>query len=218
MGSGSGLTSPAFRRQLRAKLQHGGVPRLLIDGLSRLGIRIVPYYLMSEDCDARIEPPQERALEVVRLKHEDMPRLADLPVGVRSLAGLIELLNRGKHCLALEDRGRIAAFCWYGLDECTFQGFRFDLAQDEAYLFDAYTLPEYRGAGLAPYLRSVLYRELAATGRRRLYSITTYFNQPAFRFKAKLGARVLHLGVHLELGSRLRFSRVLKRYPQPEPE
>lgn len=211
------MASVSYREHLISKLRHGGAPRLLVDGVSRLGIKVVPYYLMSEDCDATISPPEERDFQVVHLQREDMQRLVDLPIRGRSHAALIGLLNDGKHCLALEDHGRIAAYCWYDLDECSFQGFRFDLAEDEAYLFDAYTQPEYRGAGLAPYLRSVLYRELAAAGRRRLYSITVYFNQSAFRFKAKLGARPLHLGIHVALSERIRFSRVLKRHPQPDP-
>ena len=212
------MTSSSYRGRLREKLQHGGVPRLLVDGLSRLGIHFVPYYLMSEDCNARIGSPKKRGFEVVRLQREDMRRLAEVPLQARNHASLIERLNDGKHCLALEERGRIAAYGWYDLDECNFQGFRFDLAEDEAYLFDSYTLPEHRGAGLAPYLRSCLYHELAVAGRRRLYSITSYFNPSAFRFKAKLGARALHLGVHFQLSDRIRISRILRRYPPQDPD
>jgi GNAT superfamily N-acetyltransferase len=211
------VTSAGFRRNLRAKLRHGGVLRLLVDGLNRLGVKIVPYYLMSEDCDATIAAPEGLALEVVHLQGDDMQQVSELPMRTRSREELIALLGEGKRCLALRDRGRIAAFCWYDLDECSFQGFRFDLAEDEAYLFDAYTTPEYRGAGLAPYLRSELYRALAASGRRRLYSITVYFNQSAFRFKEKLGARVVHVGLHFRLFGRLRFSRVLRQHHALQP-
>ncbi len=205
----------SYRQHLYRKLQHGGLLRLLLDALNRLGINITPYYLLLEDCTARIDHRSDERFHIKHLQDADMPQLAALPVRPRGYPELIDLLARGKRCVALMDNEKVAAFSWYDLDTCNYAGYPFALKHDEAYLFDAYTLADYRGQGLAPYLRSVLYRELANMGRSKLYSVSTYFNRPAMRFKEKLGARREHLGLSILLLKRYPFHWVLKRYPAP---
>jgi len=112
------------------------------------------------------------------------------------------------------DGGRLAAFTWYDLGECNYEGWRFPLHDDEAYLFDAFTLAPWRGRGVAPYLRHRVYQLLSGWGRSRFYSVSIRTNKAAIRFKEKLGGRVVGKGWVLVLFGRWRFgSRPPDRHP-----
>ena len=115
-------------------------------------------------------------------------------------------------CLALKHQGRLVAFTWCDLNECTFRGHRFRLKDNEAYLFDMYTIEKYRGKGIAPYLRFQLYRELRKLGRVKLYSVSGYLNKSAVKFKDKLGAKQLKLGIYINLFEWKKFSIPIRRY------
>jgi GNAT superfamily N-acetyltransferase len=77
------------------------------------------------------------------------------------------------------------------------------LTPAQAYLFDMYVAPRYRGLRLAPLLRRRILRELADAGRSHCYSLSLAGNRSTRRFKARLGAREVELRiyVHLRLGS-----------------
>jgi hypothetical protein len=125
-----------------------------------------------------------------------MPVIAALPGRTLSLQDLLSRLQGGKLCLGVKHRGAVAAFTWCSLTEGTIGSYRlFSLQEREAYLFDAYTMEQFRGVGLAPYLRYRCYEELAKLGRPRCYSITAVWNASATRFKGKLGAQIVELGV-----------------------
>ena len=58
-----------------------------------------------------------------------------------------------------------------------------------------------------------------------LYSYTDYFNRPAVRFKEKIGARILFVGLYVELFGMVKKNWILSRKqdltgsakPAPEP-
>jgi hypothetical protein len=75
----------------------------------------------------------------------------------------------------------------------------FLLEDDEAYLFDAYVLPAYRGQRLVTLARYFAYEELRRLGRHRLYSISLGFNRSSHRFKQKLLAERAELRLQLGL-------------------
>jgi hypothetical protein len=60
----------------------------------------------------------------------------------------------------------MAAFTWVDLDEFGMSCSRFPLNSNEAYLFDAYTLPLFRGKNMAPCLRYHVYKELEKAGKK----------------------------------------------------
>ena len=117
-------------------------------------------------------------------------------------------------CLAVLKDQRIIAFSWasFGLLQCGSDVCR--LLAIEAYRFDAYTVPEYRGGGLAGVIRRQLHRDLAAMGRARFYSVTLRSNTSAMRFKHKMDGRVVDHGFYIRLfdrwslGSRARPDRL----------
>ena len=151
--------------------------------------------------------------EVKFLTADDMPALATIPGRLPTEDDLQQRLREGKRCLGIRHQGAPVVFIWCDIDTCGFEEYPlFRLQANEAYLFDAYTVETARGGGLAPFMRYRLYEELARLGRERYYSITVFFNTPAARFKAKLGARILELRVLVELFRRWRVHRVLRRY------
>jgi hypothetical protein len=188
--------------------------RLTIDALSQAGLRIEPYHLFLEGSAGA--PPIGRALEnheVGFLGTEDMPEITAIAGRNFSHDEMLARLREGKRCLGIKHEGRIVAFTWCSFTACQFENDRlFPLHDDEAYLFDAYTLEAYRGHDLAPLMRYRCYQELAKIGRTRCFSVTVLFNLPAMRFKKKLNAKVVELWVLIEIFGRWRFNRRLKRY------
>jgi hypothetical protein len=69
----------------------------------------------------------------------------------------------------------------------------------------------YRGRNLAPFLRYAVYEHLNRSGHTKLYSITEYFNTPAVKFKEKLGARQLKLGLCVRFFNRWKWGITLKK-------
>lgn len=209
------------RTQLKIRYYKRGVPwygvalRILVDTASKLGMRIEPYHVFLEGLGKGRRPGLPSGLDGHRigfLDASDMPEVARMPGRNVSEQDLRQRLQNGARCVGVKYRGAIVAFTWCNLNECAIEKHRlFALRADEASLFDAYTVDSFRGRDLAPYMRYRCYEELAKLGRHRCYSVTVVFNTPAVRFKQKLGAQVLQLGVFVELLGRWRFHTRLKR-------
>ena len=191
-------------------------PQLLFDVLAKAGILIHPYHVVAESLgQVRARPPAEKfaEYEVGFLGPSEMPAIAALPGRTLSLEDLLSRLQVGKRCLGVKNRGEVVAFTWCSLTEGTIGSYRvFSLQEHEAYLFDAYTVEQFRGVGIAPYLRYRCYEELAKLGRLRCYSMTAVWNSSAARFKRKLGAQIVELGVLVSLFRRWRFHFRLRDY------
>ena len=78
----------------------------------------------------------------------------------------------------------------------------YELGPGEAYLYDAFIAPDFRGRSLAPYMRAESYKHLRRVGRHTFYSISDYFNSPAIKFKEKLNAEAIRLYLQIKLGGR----------------
>jgi hypothetical protein len=210
------------------KFKYGLTVKYLLDRLTSLGIEINPYYLVVEGLFLD-EPPFNETdyamFEVAFLDEADMTAMAAIPGRAGNAEELRARLLAGQRCLGVRPRyeaasatgdhglatgeksnGILAAFTWFSLDRCSFKPLPFELACDEAYLFDAYTQKEYRGRALLPYARYRCYQALVQLGRTRCYSISEYFNKPSLQFKRKLGARVAGLYLFVEIGRRWRWN------------
>ncbi len=201
-----------FRRYLNFvsfKFKYYSWPRIVLGGLNVLGIHIQPFYVMQEGIAAGVYPPVSHEFKDLRTRYleaEDMLAIAALPDYAASNDMLLTRLKKQNYCLGLFDGDKLAAFSWCDLEECNFRGYHFTLSPDEGYLYDAHTLREFRGKGLAPFVRYRIYRELEKIGRVTLYSITERFNKPALRFKKKLHAKRIDRGMHIGLFSRWHFN------------
>ena len=206
-----------YLKHIWAKFKYNPFAKVVLDGLSKMGIRISPYYIVLEGLFDRSLPDFERGFEEYEigfLGTEDMGEIAAIPGPDRPFSekDLLRRLKQGKKCLGIKYRGQIVAFTWLDLAEFSYRFYRFSLKEDEAYLFDAYTLMSFRGKGIAPYVRYQCYKELAKLGRNKLYSISECFHSSSIRFKMKLNAKLLELGIYIELFNKWYFNSRLKRY------
>jgi hypothetical protein len=189
--------------------------RIILDGLIKVNIKITPYYLVLEGLFDKTIPHLETGFddcEICYLGSDDMKTIAAIPERDINEKTLLRWLNEGKKCLGFKRGSELAAFTWCDLDECNAEFRRFPLAPDEAYLFDAYTMMNFRGRGIAPYVRYQLYKELLKLNRTRLYSISNYYNQQSINFKKKLNAKTIDLALHISIFNKWEFSRILRKY------
>jgi hypothetical protein len=200
--------------QLRAKRRH----HLVLQSLSRVlgckGIEIAPYYVTHESLKHETEPsvdPELGPVAACLLSPAEIEEVYTHPES-RVMGDEATLLDERCLCFGLKVKGEMAAFMWCNLHRCHSRITRFPLKEDEAYLCSAVTFTAYRGKNLAPLLRYELYRYLNQIGRTNFYSITEYFNTPARKFKEKLGARQLRLGLHIRLFNRCDWNITLKRF------
>jgi hypothetical protein len=175
--------------KIREAFSHGLLSHELLKKANKLGISIDLFYLVSEgnfSCSPEwLESFKDYELCV--LNRDDMELIAlDHPWD--SIDGLRARVDKGHICIGLRYEDDIVAFTWADLKECNHVPLRFDMADDEAYLYDAFTMPRFRGKGLAPYMRYQSYQHLRSIGRDRYYSISQYFNTSSVQFKQKLNA------------------------------
>jgi ribosomal protein S18 acetylase RimI-like enzyme len=200
-------------QKIRQKLRYGLMMKVVLDRFAMMGLQILPFYLVEERLSEEVAPAFEKGfedLEIVPLGPEEMETVARVRDHEFSREELLERLKRGNQCLGVKQDGALAAFTWADLSECTSEWWRFPLKDNEAYLFDAYTLEAFRGRGIAPYMRYACYMALNRMGRDRFYSVSEVFNAPSLRFKERLRARLLSLWVSVQLFRRYRWTWKLK--------
>ena len=187
-------------RKIGQKYRHGLLMKVALDRMAMLGVEAKPFYLVEErlweDLASDFESGFE-SFEIRVLGPEDMGEIARIPGYNSSEERLLERLERKQICFGVKEQDVLAAFTWVDLSECRDPWYRFPLKDNEAYLFDAYTRKEYRGRGLAGYMRYDCYRVLNRMGKDRFYSISEAFNTPSIRFKTRLRARLLSLWVYV---------------------
>ena len=194
----------------------GLVLQIFIDVLAKMHIFVQPYHLVAEGLrNAGPSPVAGKFAEYEFgfLGPHDMQAIAAIPGRGFSLESLLSRLQEGKLCFGAKYQGEVVAFTWWNLTEGTIWSHPiFPLKEHEAFLFDTHTLERFRGMGLAPDLRYRCYEELAKLGRDQCYSLTAVRNPSAAKFKKKLGARVLELGVFVNLFHRWPFHVRLRDY------
>jgi hypothetical protein len=187
--------------------------------LARLGIKIEFYYWLQEGLVAAMPPGLGDGLEDYTLTvfgPEEVRAIASL-LPWRGETDLLQQLQRGNRCFGLKHQGQIAAFVWCDLNECSYRWHRVPLRDNEAYLYDQFTLDAFRGRNLAPYLRYRTHDALRRIGRDIFYSATQSFNSSALRLKEKLGGRLLWLAVGIDLFGKVQRHYILRRYADVQP-
>ena len=185
--------------------------------LARVGVRITPYYWYREGFYVEALPPLEGETDYSFgfLDAADLRALAaNDPAAFPEdrLAELLERLRGGRQCFGAMFRDQIIAMTSIDLDRATYLGRSIPLAAHEVYLGDMFTRQEFRGRNIAPHLRQRACRELQAVGKTSFYSFSEAFNPAAVRFKEKLGAKVLWLGLHVEIFGRYGWHWKLREY------
>lgn len=216
MTSGNGHKERVLRylRYLKYRIGYESLPMFLLDVLGKLGVYIQPFVVIQEGLKAGMDEEFADRFTNFQFRYldkEDMTRIASLVERRVSLEQLISHLDQGRRCLACLEGDDLVAFSWFNLDTGPHPAYRYRIGEDEAYLFDAFTLPNYRGRGIAPYVRYRLYLELEKLGYTRLYSVSETYNKPAIRLKMKLRAKIVQRGVRVYLFKRWGRSFLFKK-------
>ena len=196
-----GSTTARWQRWL------GGVLRRL----RHVGIQTELFLVVREGQRATAILQSDGELACGFLTSEDVPALVALEPGTdpeKCRAWFAE----GKMCFGARQDNKLVAKMWCDLESFNYPPCFRRLARDEAYLFAAYADPHARGRNIAPIMRERCYVALRAMGRQRFYSYTDFFNVPARRFKAKLGAVDESLKMHVLLFGRWSATWTLRRY------
>ncbi len=186
--------------------------------LSRLGVRITPYYWVKETLPAEIPDHLTALPDGLTWRELGQDEIAALPPppeadeGVHPHAMLSEAVSSGNHCLGIFRGDEIVAFTSFSTGVSMSRFHPVAMGPTEAYLYNMFVLPAARGHNLAGILRYRNYEVLRGLGRDTFYSVTVTSNTPSWRFKEKLSARKVFLGVHVELFGRWPLRLVVKRY------
>lgn len=203
-----------FLKRVLNRIRYGLSLQTVRGLLIRIGIEFSPFYLFLEGAGFSIIPEikeKDLVYTVGLLEPGDMKMIGTVQKGL-SDEKLTKLLEEGAKCIAIKDKGEIVAFTWISFDEVLFYSTVMKLKNDEAYLWNMYTIESHRGKNLAPYLRYKSYEILKDLGRVRLYSASDFFNSPAVRFKEKLNAKKLKLILFIKIFKRFQWSFTLKSY------
>lgn len=187
----------SFLKKVRVKIKYGLTLNSIRLKLMKAGIDISPYYWFQEGKDPSEIP------EILNITSDytvdfpgpdEMEAIERLDKGwSRSRDRIPALLDSSEKCIAIKQKGEIAAFMWINFKEFRYKSTVQELKSNEAYLTDMFTVEAFRGRNLAPFLRYKSYELLRGLGRTNLYSISIIFNKPAIKFKEKLNARKIKL-------------------------
>lgn len=201
--------------RLSYKLKYDGKTRILLDALNKCGIGILPNYYYQEKLEWANEMHQLsrehlKLHKVEEASQEEIDYIGsiDRPNVTRAL--LAKRLEEGNKCYVIKNDDKVIGFSW-----CNFQvaqWIKVPLKENEAYLFDMYVLPAYRGKGIASVLRMVIYQELEKIGKNDFFSYSSYYNSSAQKFKEKLNAKKLYLMVNLKVFGVLQKNLIVKKY------
>jgi len=181
--------------------------------LESTGISVSPYYWIQEGLTGDTIPESQGNFEGYSFEFfglDEIKSIVESQAWKYSEEQLVSWLKDDKKCFGAKFQGQIAAFMWIDLAESNCKWHRFPLKDDEAYLFDMYTMKRFRGKGMAPYLRYQSYKILKDMGRDKYYSYSDFFNSPSIKFKKKLNAKYLKLGLYIQLFERYRLHWIIK--------
>jgi hypothetical protein len=190
--------------------------KTVLEGMALKGIKIQPYYLVLEQLDENINFSFEKEFEGYTcgyLTREEMEEVSSCRNWGHSAEFYVDRMNIGQKCFGVKYTGSLAAFLWIDVKECNFKGKKFKLKTNEAYFYDQWTVEKYRGKKIASFIRLQCYRTLNREGRNVFFSISEVFNKPAIKFKQRLGAKNIKIGIYIELFKKYGWS--LKSIPLP---
>jgi GNAT superfamily N-acetyltransferase len=196
-------------------VRYGTVLEALLGRMKYIGIVMVPYYCFEEGIYDEASPEVQNNFDDYVCSFfgpEEVKAIIESGAWGHTEGGLLSWLHEGRKCFGAKYQGQIAAFMWIQFDEsnCTYG--RFPLKNEEAYLYDMYTMKPFRGKGLAPYLRCQSYKVLKEMGLRKFYSYSETLNAPSVAFKKKLNAKIIRVGLYIELLNKYSWNWILREH------
>jgi len=201
-------------RRYPTYIARGLLLQKILQLLKYAGLVFEPYYFYQEGLPGSgpEEPPEGGGdFEFEEVGREFFSKVPPEESLLPPTGELETRFREGGRCFALKQGARMVAYSWCNTTRITFEPCGRILGPREAYLYGAETLFEFRGLRLQPYLRSRCYQALLGEGRGIVYSYSDYFNYPARRFKEKLGARILFIGLHVRMFGKWKWNTVLRR-------
>jgi GNAT superfamily N-acetyltransferase len=199
---------------IKRLIEYGLVLDAIMWRLKKLGITLIPYYIIQEgECYGQTR----NWAELCEIGHSKF--LGKDEIGEVALLGseadvksLLHRLDLGHLCFGLFIEDKLVAYMWCDLKEFNYPPYRHFLEKNEAYLYDARVAPSYRGKNLASFFRAQFYSALKQYSKDNFFSFSEYTNTPAIRFKKKLGARFLKLCLYINLWGKYSKNWVLRDY------
>jgi hypothetical protein len=154
--------------------------------------------LLEAPTESRSEPPPQ-SLEFAFLAPNE---LGDYAFGEHGPETAAERLRRGDRCFGVRRDRELVAVRWIAFEEAfvDYLGCRMRLAPGVAYLYDAYTAPAARGAGIFSFTWFTLAGRLSAEGFHTILGTVLPENRAARRAMAKLPYRVVGKVGYVRLG------------------
>ena len=202
-------------KNLLGRIRYGTLFEAIQYRLESIGISLSPYYWIQEGLTGDTIPDSKGNFEGYSFEFfglDEIKSIVESKAWKYSEEQLVSWLKDGKKCLGAKFQGQIAAFMWIDLAESNCKWYRFPLKDNEAYLFDMYTMKSFRGKGIAPYLRYQSYKVLKDMGRSKCYSYSDFLNAPSIKFKKKLNAKFLKTGLYIQLFRRYHWNWIIKSY------
>jgi hypothetical protein len=183
-----------------AVVRHQGLKSFWFKILGELGYRRMlllersltpPVSEVTPRLPVRVEVLKESEVDDYLAFRPDTPR-----------ESVTERLTLGDQCFVARHQGRIVASCWTATRPVwsEFLDCEIGLAVGEAYLFDRFTLPDFRGLRIGNAVRMYQLRSLQKAGYRRTISAIMPENEPALRDVARGGAKPFGLIGRLKIG------------------
>jgi GNAT superfamily N-acetyltransferase len=196
------MSDPLWRRVWRT-LQKEGLGSLWLKSLDALGYRRL-YLLRRPLAEPILDCPTTVPVAIGWLTNEELQDyLAFRPDASRH--DMAQQLLQGDRCLVARHEDRIVGSMWGSSMRASttpLLGRDLALAAGEAYQFDAYTLPEVRGMGIAAALSVAWLRHLRDEACTAAIRMTFPWNVAALRSHAKAGYRGVAVVRCFRLGSR----------------
>lgn len=191
--------------KIKEKLKYGTLIQSLLDKLGGTGIQIIPCYWIEENSCAAVKEEEGRFSDYVfeffgSKEIRLIGQMKDDPY--RRWFGEEAIQKRvvaGNKCFGAKYKGEIAAFMWINFKECPHKYYPVTLKNNEAYIFDSYTIKKFRGKGIASHMHNQAYHALNKEGIDRFYSIVYVFNTPAVKSKKRLNAKFLKTILYIRL-------------------
>ncbi len=208
------IKSPTLIRKILNKFKYGLVLESMRHQVARLGIKIVFYYWVREGMNPTPQPEIKGDISDYSagfIEAEDIKGIEE-DMGAYSKESLLSYFSEDTKCLGLKCNGDLASFMFINFAECDSMSKKITMKEDEAYLTYMYTLKNYRGRNLAPYLRYKSYEILKEMGREKIYSISSLLNSSAIRYKEKLNAKNMKLILYIEFFKKIKMRFNLRSY------
>lgn len=182
-------------RQVRSSLRDGGLREVCVKALQELRLyrRLGLFEVPLEPDPPRAEAASAGiAVRVLEASHDDLEAYAALrPDASRDETRI--RVERGDRCFVALLDGRLVSSVWLGTDVVPIAYLECDLelGPEEAYAYDAFTLPELRGHDVGSWRTELLKEHVRAAGRRRVLSLQLAENASQRRRSARRGYRPL---------------------------